>query len=299
MIDKKTQTRGDNLIELRHVGVTYPNGHEALADINAVLHGGMIAGLVGMNGAGKSTLFKAMMGFVTPTRGEVVIAGGAVKAALRRNLVAYVPQAEDVDWSFPVLVEDVVMMGRYGHMGFMRRPRSADREATEQALARVGMADFRRRQIGELSDGQKKRVFVARALAQGARIILLDEPFTGVDVKTESALIDLLRAMAAQGCLIVVSTHNLGNVPRFCDAVVLINKTLVAAGATAAVFTEENLLRAFGGMLRHVRVAGADLHDDEDARSVTVLTDDEHPVVLYGAAGGQKIMPVKKEGEEE
>jgi manganese/iron transport system ATP-binding protein len=287
----------DNLIVLDDVGVTYPNGYRALEHVSVAFPAGIIAGLVGMNGAGKSTLFKAMMGFVRPTAGRISIAGGAVRDALRRNLVAYVPQSEDVDWNFPVLVEDVVMMGRYGHMGFLRRPRAADRTAVEDALARVGMADFRKRQIGELSGGQKKRVFVARALAQEARVILLDEPFTGVDVKTEAALIDLLRALAGRGALIVVSTHNLGNVPRFCDRVVLINRTLVAAGATEDVFTEGNLARAFGGMLRHVRVGGADLHDDADRRGVTVLTDDEHPVVLYGEEGGQKIVRDKREGE--
>lgn len=287
----------DNLIVLDDVGVTYPNGYRALEHVSVAFPAGIIAGLVGMNGAGKSTLFKAMMGFVRPTAGRISIAGGAVRDALRRNLVAYVPQSEDVDWNFPVLVEDVVMMGRYGHMGFLRRPRAADRTAVEDALARVGMADFRKRQIGELSGGQKKRVFVARALAQEARVILLDEPFTGVDVKTEAALIDLLRALAGRGALIVVSTHNLGNVPRFCDQVVLINRTLVAAGATEDVFTEGNLARAFGGMLRHVRVGGADLHDDADRRGVTVLTDDEHPVVLYGEEGGQKIVRDKREGE--
>ena len=151
---------------------------------------GTIAALVGVNGSGKSTLFKAIMGFLRMAQGDIAVLGQSVRSAMRRNRVAYVPQSEEVDWNFPVLVEDVVMMGRYGHMGFLRMPRQADRQAVDQALERVNMTAFRHRQIGELSGGQKKRVFLARALAQDARVILLDEPFTGVDVKTEDAIIE-------------------------------------------------------------------------------------------------------------
>lgn len=283
-----------SLIKLDHVGVTYPNGHNAVEDISLDLGAGVICGLVGVNGAGKSTLFKVMMGFIKPTAGAITLMGGSVKQALKKNLVAYVPQAEDVDWNFPVLVEDVVMMGRYGHMGFFRHPSHRDRQCVHEALVRVSMQDFKKRQIGELSGGQRKRVFVARALAQGAKIIFLDEPFTGVDVTTENSLIDLFRALAAEGGLIVVSTHNLGSVPSFCDEVILINRTLIASGPVDTTFTEDNLARAFGGMLRHVHVGGADLHSDGDLRKVTVLTDDERPVVLYGEDGGQKIVQAKK-----
>jgi manganese/iron transport system ATP-binding protein len=267
-----------------NVTVAYPNGTVALRDAGFELGGGTIAGLVGVNGSGKSTLFKAIMGLVTPIKGRVEIAGMPVREALKRNLVAYVPQAEEVDWNFPVLVEDVVMMGRYGHMGWLRTERPRDREAVAAALDRVGMADFRKRQIGELSGGQKKRVFLARALAQEGRIILLDEPFTGVDVTTEDAIIRLMRELRDSGQLMLVSTHNLGSVPDFCDRVVLVNRTVLAAGPTTEVFTQANLERAFGGVLRHFQLEGADLHDDRDARRVTVLTDDERPVVFYGAA---------------
>ncbi len=228
-------------IELRNIGVTYPNGYTALEAVEGELHGGSICGLVGVNGAGKSTLFKAIMGFVTPATGAVKIQGLPVRQALKRNLVSYVPQTEEVDWNFPVLAEDVVMMGRYGHMGFLRRPSKADKQAVDEALERVGMSAYKKRQIGELSGGQKKRVFVARALAQGGKIILLDEPFTGVDIKTEESLIALFRALAAEDCLILVSTHNLGSVPHFCDEVMLINKTLLAYGPVETTFTEENL----------------------------------------------------------
>jgi manganese/iron transport system ATP-binding protein len=264
------------------VTVTYPNGNTALHDARFHLGPGTICGLVGINGSGKSTLFKAIMGFVAPSAGAVTICGLPVRDAQRRNLVAYVPQSEDVDWNFPVLVEDVVMMGRYGRMGFMRRASAHDRHKVAEALERVGMSHLRHRQIGELSGGQKKRVFLARALAQEGELILLDEPFTGVDVKTETAIVELLRALKAQGHVMLVSTHNLGSVPDFCDEVVLLNRTVLAAGPTATTFTQANLERAFGGVLRHFRLAGGDLHDDDDTRSVTVLTDDERPVVFYG-----------------
>jgi manganese/iron transport system ATP-binding protein len=274
-------------ISARNVNVTYSNGHVALKDVSFELGAGTICGLVGVNGSGKSTLFKAIMGFVRPTVGEVRIAGLTVDDALKRNLVAYVPQSEDVDWNFPVLVEDVVMMGRYGHMGFLRIASDADRRKVDEALERVGMTGFRHRQIGELSGGQKKRVFLARALAQESQIILLDEPFTGVDVKTETAIIDLLRELRARNHLMLVSTHNLGSVPDFCDQVVLINRTLLAAGPTAETFTQANLEKAFGGVLRHFKLAGRDLHDDDDSRAVTVLTDDERALVFYGDTNGK------------
>ena len=273
-------------LEVNGVTVAYPNGNVALRDASFSLGAGTIAGLVGVNGSGKSTLFKSIMGFVRPVAGEVRIAGLPVNEALKRNIVAYVPQSEEVDWNFPVLVEDVVMMGRQGHMGFFRVPSVRDRELVDQSLARVGMTDYRKRQIGELSGGQRKRVFLARALAQEGRIILLDEPFTGVDVQTETAIIDLMRELRDQGHLMLVSTHNLGSVPDFCDQVVLVNRTVLAFGPTPEVFTQQNLEMAFGGVLRHFHLAGDDLHDDTDRRRVTVLTDDERPVVFYGESGG-------------
>ena len=262
--------------------VTYPGGVTALRDASFALPTGTIAGLVGVNGAGKSTLFKALMGFVPVRQGRVEILGRPVPQALRENLVAYVPQSEEVDWTFPVLVRDVVMMGRYGRMGFLRRASAADRAAVDAALARVDMTAFADRQIGALSGGQKKRVFLARALAQEARVILLDEPFTGVDVATEDAIVALLREMRDEGRVMLVSTHNLGSVPRFCDRTILIKGTVLDHGPTETVFTHANLQRAFGGVLRRYDLEGADLHDDDDPRKVTVLTDDEHPVVLYG-----------------
>ncbi len=269
-------------IVARDVTVTYRNGHTALWNASFEVPRGTVTALVGVNGAGKSTLFKAIMGFVPVAKGEIRVLGMSVKEALGRNLVAYVPQAEEVDWAFPVLVEDVVMMGRYGHMGFLRRPRKADHEAVDEALSRVNMQDFRHRQIGELSGGQRKRVFLARSLAQQGQVILLDEPFTGVDVKTEQQIVALLRELREEGRVMLVSTHNLGSVPEFCDRAVLVKGTILDYGPTETTFTRENLEKAFGGVLRHFTLGGDTLHDDEDARQLTILTDDERPFVQYG-----------------
>ena len=271
-------------LAVENISVAYPNGHLALKDAGFALQGGTICGLVGINGSGKSTMFKSIMGLVRPARGRVLVAGGPVEAALRRNLVAYVPQAEEVDWSFPVSVRDVVMMGRYGHMNLLRIPRAADHRAVAAALDRVGMAALAERQIGELSGGQRKRVFLARALAQGGQLLLLDEPFTGVDVTTEEAIIALLKDLREEGRIILVSTHNLGSVPTFCDQVVLVNRTVLAAGPTAEVFTAPNLLRAFGGALRQHSLPGA---TPLPADAVVVLSDDERPLVM--APDGQVI----------
>lgn len=273
----------DNRIGIRisDVTVTYKNGHTALYDASFEIPTGTITALVGVNGAGKSTLFKVLMGFVPAAKGEISILGMPVKQALKQNIVAYVPQAEEVDWSFPVLVEDVVMMGRYGHMNFMRIASKKDHEAVSDALMRVGMTEFRKNQIGELSGGQRKRVFLARALAQDGKVILLDEPFTGVDVKTEDAIVGLLRELRDEGRVMLVSTHNLGSVPEFCDRTILVKGTVLAHGLTKDTFTQDNLEEAFGGVLRHFVLGGKELHDDDDSRKVTVITDDERPFVIY------------------
>lgn len=258
--------------------VTYRNGHTALRKASFEIPTGTITALVGVNGSGKSTLFKAIMGFVGLAKGDISILGQPVKQALKQNLVAYVPQSEEVDWNFPVLVEDVVMMGRYGHMGMMRIPRRADHESVEKALSRVNMLDYRKRQIGELSGGQKKRVFLARALAQDAHVILLDEPFTGVDVKTEEAIITLLRGLRDEGRVMLVSTHNLGSVPEFCDRTVLVKNTVLAYGPTEEIFTQANLEKTFGGVLRHLILDDA---AKQNRSSIGVITDDERSFVLY------------------
>jgi ABC-type Mn2+/Zn2+ transport system ATPase subunit len=234
-------------IHIDHLSVTYPNGKVALRDANVSLQSSSITALVGMNGAGKSTLFKTIMGFLPATTGEITIASLPLPIARKKQLVAYMPQSEDVDWQFPVSVSEVVMMGRYGYMNLFRIPGKRDRQIVQESLERVGLWELRDRQIGELSGGQKKRVFLARALAQRATILLLDEPFAGVDATTERTMIDLLRDLQQQGHTILISTHDLDSIPCFCDQVILINRTVIAAGRTADVFTPENLSRAFGG----------------------------------------------------
>lgn len=268
---------GTPAIAVDQASVVYRNGHMALQDASFIVPAGSITALVGVNGSGKSTLFKAIMGIAPLAGGTIQVFGAPVADALRQHAMAYVPQSEDVDWNFPVLVDDVVMMGRYGHMGFFRRPKAADRQAATTALTRVGMEALRRRQIGELSGGQRKRVFLARALAQDARLILLDEPFTGVDVGAEEAITALLRDLRAEGRSMLVSTHDLGGAPTFCDRAVLLNRRVLASGPIAKVFTEENLRNAFGGRLRRIDLPGA------DGRAINVVSDDERALVLPAA----------------
>jgi ABC-type Mn2+/Zn2+ transport system ATPase subunit len=235
-------------IDIENVTVAY-HGKVVLHSASLQLQSGSICGLVGMNGAGKSTLFKAIMGFVKPATGRVLVNGLPIHQAQKNNLVAYVPQSEEVDWNFPVSVADVVMMGRYGYMNVLRIPRSRDKQIVRESLERVQMWDLRGRQIGELSGGQKKRTFFARALAQQAQVLLLDEPFAGVDVKTEKMLIDLLLQLRQLGHTILISTHDLNSIATFCDRVVLINRSILAYGNTSDVFTPENIARAFDNSL--------------------------------------------------
>ena len=269
-------------ISLDDISVRYNNGHTALYDVSLQLQGGTTCALVGINGSGKSTLFKVLMGLIKPQTGHVKLCDLPITQALKKNLVAYVPQSEEVDWQFPVSVLDVVMMGRYGHMNFLRRPKPKDYQKIDEAMSRVQINHLANRQISELSGGQKKRVFLARALAQESKILLLDEPFTGVDVKTEKAIMNLLDELRQEGHLILISTHNLGTVPEFCDQVIMINRTILAMGSTKSTFTQANLEKVFGGVLRQLHLVGEDLHDDDDKRTLTILADDEIPAVFYG-----------------
>ena len=260
-------------LAVENVSVTYPNGHQAIRDISFTLQGRTVCALVGVNGSGKSTLFNTIMGIVRPQSGSVRVNGLPVVQAMRQNGIAYVPQSENIDWHFPILVKDVVMLGRYGHMGMLRRPRAADHEAVAAAMERLGISDLAGRQIGALSGGQKKRVFLARALAQQSRIILLDEPFTGVDAKTEFAVMELLKTLRDEGYLMLVSTHNLGAVPQYCNEVVLINRELIAHGNIHDIYTVDNLERAFGSVLKNIGLG-------EVAPQVRIVSDDEHPAVF-------------------
>ena len=234
-------------VEADRVCVEY-NGTVALYDASLSLPAGSICGLVGMNGAGKSTLFKALTGFVRPVRGRIRINGLTVREAQRHQSVAYVPQNEGIDPQFPVSVWDVVMMGRYGAMNLLRIPRESDRVAVRDALERVDLFDFANRPLAVLSGGQRKRAFLARAIAQRADILLLDEPFNGVDIRTEKLLAQLFIQFRDQGRTILISTHDLSHVRDFCDVVVLINKTILAYGEISEIFTPENLAMTFGGL---------------------------------------------------
>jgi manganese transport system ATP-binding protein len=218
----------------------------ALDDVWMSTAPGRVCGLIGMNGSGKSTLMKALMGVVRPDSGRIRIGGQRTSAARRSAAVAYVPQSETVDWQFPVSVRDVVMMGRYAGMGMARRPRPADRAAVEAALERVDLTDLARRQIGQLSGGQRKRAFVARGIAQGASVLLLDEPFAGVDKRSEATMVTLLRELAAGGAAVLVATHDLAALPELADEAVLLQRRVLLHSDTATVLEPENLAKAFG-----------------------------------------------------
>ncbi|GAB3657944.1 manganese/iron ABC transporter ATP-binding protein [Zhihengliuella somnathii] len=235
-----------SVIDVDRLSVTYGEV-KALDDVSFSVEPGELCGLIGVNGSGKSTLFKALMGLVAPRSGRLQLFGQGQAQARRRQLVTYVPQAEDVDWTFPVSVRDVVMMGRYGHMSRSRRPAPGDVSAVDEALERVGLTALASRQIGQLSGGQKKRAFVARGIAQGADLMLLDEPFAGVDVTSERLILSLLTSLTNEGRTILMSTHDLAGVPSFCTQALLLHRTVIASGLPGEVLTERNLARAFGG----------------------------------------------------
>lgn len=218
----------------------------ALDGATVTVQPGRICGLIGMNGAGKSTLLKAVMGLVHPDRGTVRINGMDPQRARKSQILGYVPQSEEVDWQFPVTVRDVVMMGRYGRMGLIRRPREEDVEAVNRALARTHLEDFASRQIGQLSGGQKKRAFIARGIAQGASIMLLDEPFAGVDTNSEATITALLHELVAEGTTVVVVTHDLVALPKLAPETVLLNRRVLMHAPTEVVLEPDNLVQGFG-----------------------------------------------------
>lgn len=231
-------------IQLDEVTVRYGDVL-ALDGASVDLAAGRVCGLIGMNGSGKSTLFKTIMGIVRPESGRVLVEGRPPARARQGGAIGYVPQSEAVDWTFPVSVRDVVMMGRYGH-GLTRRPRRGDHEAVDQALDRVELTPYAERQIGQLSGGQRKRAFVARALAQRATILLLDEPFAGVDKRSEATITRLLRELAATGHTVFVSTHDLHALPDLCDEAILLMRKVLVHGTPHEVLRPENLALAFG-----------------------------------------------------
>tara|TARA_B110000438_G_scaffold296793_1_gene342041 strand:+ start:847 stop:1578 length:732 start_codon:yes stop_codon:yes gene_type:complete len=238
-------------IIVNNLSVYYKNGHEALHNATCSIPESSITALLGVNGSGKTTLFRSIMGILPQSTGSVSIDNKPVSSAIKNNLISYVPQIDEIDWDFPILVKDVVMMGRYGYMNFLRIPSSEDEKIVSESLNKVGMSELIDRQIGELSGGQKKRVFIARALAQKSRVLLLDEPFTGVDTKTQETIIDLIKTEKNNKKIILISTHDLNIVPDFCDRTILINKTILKEGPTKEVFTKENLVNTFGNNFRY------------------------------------------------
>lgn len=236
---------GHGVIEVQAASVRY-GPVRALDSATLRIDRGRVCALVGMNGSGKSTLLKAMLGLVRPHPGAVLINGAPPSSARRRGQIAYVTQREEVDWAYPISVADVVMTGRYAHQGRTRRTRQADRDIVADALARVGLSDLAGRQIGRLSGGQRKRAFVARALAQQASVLLLDEPFAGVDDRSQRTITSVLRELAAGGATIVVATHDLPALSELADEAALLAGTVLAHGSVAEVIRPENLARAFG-----------------------------------------------------
>jgi manganese/iron transport system ATP-binding protein len=249
-------------LEVRDVSVAYAaagNGldvsrtsHYALEHVSFQVERGEQIAVVGPNGAGKSTLFKLIAGTLKPSQGEVLMCGHAPD---RHTCIAYVPQRSQIDWSFPVTVEDVVMMGRIGRMGLFRRPRRRDWESVRASLARVDAAQLAKEQIGELSGGQQQRVFIARALAQEAELLLLDEPLSGLDVPSQQSIFEILASLRPDGVTVLVATHDLNLAAERFDRVMLLNVRLVAFDRGQAVLTTENLLAAYGG---HVHRIGED-----------------------------------------
>ena len=242
-------------IEVTDLTVAYGD-QPVLWDVDLTVPTGVLMGIVGPNGAGKTTLIKAILGLVSPAAGRILVRGRTY--ASERRAVAYVPQRGSVDWDFPTSVLDVVMMGRYGSLGWIRRPGRAERERAREALAKVGLADLASRQISQLSGGQQQRVFLARALVQDAEVFLMDEPFQGVDATTERAVVELLRALRAERKTVVAVHHDLQTVPEYFDWVTLLNVRRVASGPVSEAFTEENLRETYGAPLAFLARDGDD-----------------------------------------
>ena len=240
-------TKPDFAIEVAHLTVSY-NARAALLDVTVNIETDQLVGIIGPNGAGKSTFIKAILGFVKPDLGTVRIGGSNAENA--KGLVAYVPQRGAVDWDFPITVKEVALMGRYQQIPWYSSPKKKDWEKAMQALEMVRMEDFADRQIGELSGGQQQRVFMARALAQGSNILLLDEPFAGVDAATEGAILEVLDRAKRSGKTLVVVHHDLSTAAEYFDKLLLIKQRLYAYGEPAAVLQEDLLSEVYEGRLR-------------------------------------------------
>lgn len=258
MLDLTGITSGQTLdpaspLAVRGLTVTYGE-KPALFSLDATFPKGAMSAIVGPNGAGKSTFLKAALGLIPRVSGEVTVFGRDVERA--RDRIAYVPQRASVDWDFPTTAVDVVLMGLYGQLGLWRRITAAQKALARACLDRVGMADFAERQIGQLSGGQQQRVFLARALAQDADLLLLDEPFAGVDAATEAAIIDVLKSLKAEGRSVVAVHHDLSTVTTYFDHVLLINLRRIAEGPVITTFTGETLSETYGGRLGALQIEG-------------------------------------------
>jgi len=245
-------TPGAPLLEVRQVSMRY-DGVVALEEVSFTVEAGERIAIVGPNGAGKSTLLKIIAGVLTPTAGAVRISGHGPQGHL---CIAYIPQRNQVDWNFPLTVADVVMMGRIGKIGLLRHPTARDWEAVRRALEQVGLAELAHRPIRALSGGQQQRMFIARALAQEAELLLMDEPFTGLDLPAQEGILEILDGLRRQGVTVLVATHDLDQAATHFDRVALLNRRLIAFGTPGEVFTPEALRAAYGGHLRLVPIGG-------------------------------------------
>jgi manganese/zinc/iron transport system ATP- binding protein len=243
----------DKAIEVTDLTIAYKD-KPVLWDVDMDVPSGTLMAIVGPNGAGKTTLIKSILGLVKPAAGQVLVYGRTYEE--QRHLVGYVPQRGSVDWDFPTSVLDVVMMGRYGALGWFKRPGASERAAALEALDKVGMKTYAERQISQLSGGQQQRVFLARALVQDAQLYFMDEPFQGVDATTERAIVILLQELRSAGKTVVVVHHDLQTVPEYFDWVTMLNVRRIASGPVNEVFTEQNLRKAYGGKVAFLSAEG-------------------------------------------
>lgn len=236
----------ETTIEVKGLSVSYGR-KRVLTNIHLRVMSGSVYGVIGPNGAGKSTLFKSILGIIDTSAGNISVFGKEIDEVRKR--VAYVPQKDEVDWTFPATVYDIVMMGRYPHLSLLQRPGKKDHELTLSALEDLGIADLKDRQIGQLSGGQQQRVFIARALCQEADLFFLDEPFVGVDILTEEKIISILKRLAAEGKTLLVVHHDISSVEDYFDQVILLNQRLIASGPTTKAFSQQNMAMAYGPQL--------------------------------------------------
>lgn len=244
----------ENMISVTNLSISYV-GKEVVKDVNFKFEKGGLIGILGPNGAGKSTLVKGILGLVPTNSGKIMVGNQPINK--KRKSIAYVPQRSNIDWDFPIIVKDAVLLGTYPKLGLFHRPKKADKELAMECLKKVGMQDFAKDQIGELSGGQQQRVFLARALAQKADYFFLDEPFVGIDISSEEVIINILKDLRNEGKTIFVIHHDLSKVETYFDEIVLINKELYGAGPVTDVFKEDLMKKAYNSkfsMLDGLRV---------------------------------------------